>query len=131
MRLLLDTHVLIALAREELSRLGASVTVVMAEPEMFCSRVRLACGKSQLRSALDRWIPVSTSMTCRIFLEAIGLNLLAIMHRHAVWSLDPEPATRDPFDRLLLAQCATEDMRLVTVDQALRGHPLAWSAARR
>lgn len=65
------------------------------------------------------------------FLEAIGLNLLAIMHRHAVWSLDPEPATRDPFDRLLLAQCAAEDMRLVTVDQALRGHPLAWSAARR
>ena len=40
--------------------------------------------------------------------------------------LDPEPPTRDPFDRLLLAQCAVDNLRLVTVDRALAGHPLAW-----
>ena len=33
--------------------------------------------------------------------------------------------TRDPFDRLLLAQCAIEGRRLVTIDAALRDHPLA------
>ena len=65
------------------------------------------------------------------YLEEIGLNLLVINHRHAVWPLDPEPVTRDPFDRLLLAQCAVEDLRFVTVDRALRSHPLAWSAVAR
>jgi PIN domain nuclease of toxin-antitoxin system len=33
--------------------------------------------------------------------------------------------SRDPFDRLLLAQRAVEDMELVTIDAALAGHPLS------
>jgi PIN domain nuclease of toxin-antitoxin system len=56
------------------------------------------------------------------------LTLLAVDHRHAVRWVDPEPPTRDPFDRLLLAQCAVEDMRLITLDRALARHPLAWRA---
>ena len=32
--------------------------------------------------------------------------------------------TRDPFDRLLLAQCSIEELRLVTVDRALTSHAL-------
>jgi PIN domain nuclease of toxin-antitoxin system len=54
------------------------------------------------------------------------MRLLIIDHRHVLAELDPEPATRDPFDRLLLAQCEVEGMRLVTVDTALSVHPLAW-----
>jgi PIN domain nuclease of toxin-antitoxin system len=65
------------------------------------------------------------------YFQEIGLNLLVINHRHAVKSLDAEPATRDPFDRLLLAQCAVEQLRLVTIDRVLRDHPLAWSEADR
>lgn len=34
--------------------------------------------------------------------------------------------THDPFDRLLLAQCRVEGMRLVTRNRALAAHPLAW-----
>jgi PIN domain nuclease of toxin-antitoxin system len=55
--------------------------------------------------------------------------LLAIDHHHAVADVDPEPATRDPFDRLLLAQCAIENMRLMTTDRVLAGHPFAWQPA--
>jgi len=57
------------------------------------------------------------------------ISLLNIDHRHVLAALDPEPATRDPFDRLLLAQCQVEGMRLVTVDKALAVHPLAWREA--
>ena len=32
------------------------------------------------------------------------------------------------FDRLLLAQCRVEGMRLVTRDRVLGAHPLAWPA---
>lgn len=57
------------------------------------------------------------------------IGLLNIDHRHALAELDPEPATRDPFDRLLLAQCQIEGMRLVTIDRVLAAHPLAWREA--
>lgn len=59
-------------------------------------------------------------------LAAAGIAILGINYRHVLAGLDPEPATRDPFDRLLLAQCQVEGMRLVTVDRVLAAHPLAW-----
>jgi PIN domain nuclease of toxin-antitoxin system len=31
----------------------------------------------------------------------------------------------DPFDRMLLAKCQVEVLRLVTIDRALANHPLA------
>ena len=40
-------------------------------------------------------------------------------------SVDPDPETKDPFDRMLLAQCAVENLALMTFDGALKGHPLA------
>jgi PIN domain nuclease of toxin-antitoxin system len=39
--------------------------------------------------------------------------------------LSAKAGTSDPFDRLLLAQCQVENLKLVTVDRALLGHPLA------
>jgi PIN domain nuclease of toxin-antitoxin system len=44
---------------------------------------------------------------------------------HALASVEPEPATRDPFDRMLVAQCQIEGLRLLTIDRALVSHPLA------
>lgn len=61
--------------------------------------------------------------------DALGrgkISLLNIDHRHVLAELDQEPATRDPFDRLLLAQCQVEGMRLVTIDRVLSAHPLSW-----
>jgi PIN domain nuclease of toxin-antitoxin system len=60
------------------------------------------------------------------FLETIGTVLLPISRDHVLAEVDPAPETRDPFDRLLLAQCQVEGMRLVTRDRALAAHPLAW-----
>ena len=60
-----------------------------------------------------------------IYFEALGLAILAIELNHVIASADPEPETRDPFDRLLLAQCQVENLRLVTVDRALVNHRLA------
>jgi PIN domain nuclease of toxin-antitoxin system len=59
------------------------------------------------------------------YLDAIGLSLLKIEASHVIASADPLPATRDPFDWLLLAQCEGEDMKLATIDQALVDHPRA------
>lgn len=59
------------------------------------------------------------------YLEAVGLSILPIEAGHVIVASDPEPDTRDPFDRLLLAQCQVENLRLATVDRALVKHPLA------
>jgi hypothetical protein len=62
------------------------------------------------------------------YFETVGLVILSINRQHAVAWVEPEPATRDPFDRMLLAQCKVEGLRLVTLDRALAEHPLTWRA---
>jgi PIN domain nuclease of toxin-antitoxin system len=58
-------------------------------------------------------------------LEDFGITILSIEPLHALTAADPEPATRDPFDRLLLAQCQVEGLKLATVDRTLAHHHLA------
>ncbi len=55
----------------------------------------------------------------------LGIETIPIDEKHALIAVDPETPTRDPFDRILLAQCLIEDLRLVTIDRALVGPPLA------
>ncbi len=59
------------------------------------------------------------------YLEAVGIAILPIEARHVIAAADPEPEPRDPFDRLLLAQCHVENLRLATMDRSLLKHPLA------
>lgn len=59
----------------------------------------------------------------------LGCGIVPITGRHAVADVDPWPDTNDPFDRLLLAVCQIEGLRLVTRDRKLVGHPLAWRPA--
>ena len=55
------------------------------------------------------------------------MAILTIESKHVLHDLQPLPATRDPFDRLLLAQAGVEGMRLVTLDGVQLGLPLAWT----
>jgi PIN domain nuclease of toxin-antitoxin system len=54
----------------------------------------------------------------------LGIQIVAINEHHALTTVEPEPKTRDPFDKMLLAQCQVEDLRLVTIDRALVSHRL-------
>jgi PIN domain nuclease of toxin-antitoxin system len=58
-------------------------------------------------------------------LDGLGVKIVVIDERHALAAVEPEPMTRDPFDRMLLAQCQVEGLKLVTLDRALVSHPLA------
>ena len=125
MRLLLDTHVLIAALKlhlpkafpgfaEELSRPNTVANVSVASLWEIAIKSRL--GKLDVGMPLGRIVP---------FCREAGFGILAISPKHAIAAVEPEPATRDPFDRLLIAQCVVEGLRLATVDRALRDHPLA------
>ena len=81
--------------------------------------IKLGVGKLELDTSLTEFIA---------YLTDFNLTWLPVAIQHAANPARPEPFTRDPFDRMLLAQCAVEGMKLVTVDKLLTGHPLVLSA---
>ncbi len=129
MKVLLDTHVVLAVLRRRLadefphfalllSQNGADASASVASLWEIAIKTRL--GK------LDAGIPLEAVVG---FLKTSGIGLLPIEPAHVIAELDPLPPTRDPFDRLLLAQCQVENLRLLTIDRALVGHPLTAQSA--
>jgi len=126
MRLLLDTNILIGLTPRGLAALDPAARQLVENPDnaSFASAASLweIAIKTRL-GKLDLGLHPGDFVD---FLDGIGVSLLAISHRHVLADVEPAPAKRDPFDRLLLAQCAVEDLLLVTMDRVLSRHPLAW-----
>jgi PIN domain nuclease of toxin-antitoxin system len=126
-KLLLDSHFIVAIVDLKLNeRFPVFARFALAEkPRMFVSIASLweLSIKSQLNKLNLRVRPVDLPS----FFEDIAVELLAIKPEHVTATLQPNVSTRDPFDRLLLAQAQIEDMRLVTADRALAGHPAVWS----
>ncbi len=125
MRVLLDTHILLAVIREEADKLSPPIKKLLdrEDTEAFVSvaslweaAIKWRLGKLPLPSPPER-LPE--------LVEDIGFVQVPVLASHAVADVAPEPATRDPFDRLLLAQCKVEGFRLLTTDRALAVHPLA------
>ena len=128
MRLLLDTHVLLAMLDKEPDRLGRQIAsaIAQADAQLYVSvaslwevAIKTRLGKLGLGAEL-RELPE--------LLAALRLELIPILASHALCEIRPEPMTRDPFDRLLLAQCVIEGVRLLTIDRALVDHPMSYSA---
>ncbi|MGA2394134.1 MAG: type II toxin-antitoxin system VapC family toxin [Candidatus Lustribacter sp.] len=125
MKLLLDTHVVLSIVNERTADLPAALRGTLADPDagfyvsvasLWEIAIKWRLGKLKLSSSLDLLPEIVTSG---------GLELIPINERHVLATVQPEPVTRDPFDRLLLAQCDVEDLRLLTVDRALISHRLA------
>jgi PIN domain nuclease of toxin-antitoxin system len=125
MRLLLDTHVFLAVVNERMDQLDPTLRRLLRDPagefhvsvaSLWEIAIKHRLGKLNLLVELE---------TLADAVAAMGADLIAITARHVLAQADPEPPTRDPFDRLLLSQCHTEGLRLMTIDRALVGHPLA------
>ncbi len=124
MRVLIDTHVVLDILKRALSVQQPVIARLLSDPATigFVSVASLweIAIKTRLRK-LDPGMPLDMIAG---YLESIGVTILPIEIRHVITAVEPEPLTRDPFDRLLLAQCQIEDLRLVTIDRALVAHPL-------
>jgi PIN domain nuclease of toxin-antitoxin system len=125
MRLLLDTHVVIAMVNGKFAGEFPAVRRLLIE--------RIATGVVSVASLWEiaiksRLGKLATDLPVQQipdFLASSGLTILPIETLHAITHAEPEPSTRDPFDRLLLAQCQIEGVQLVTRDRDLSGHRLA------
>jgi len=58
------------------------------------------------------------------FIKRLDVSSLPILEQHAHFAGKLEWAHRDPFDRLLAAQAAVDNLTLITNDPAFQG--LAW-----
>jgi PIN domain nuclease of toxin-antitoxin system len=126
MNLLLDTNILIPIARHKTETLKADIraTIGSAENALYASvaslweiAIKFRIGKLDVRMEPEE-VPA--------YLVEFGIELLVIEAVHVVTKLETQVDTRDPFDRLLLAQCEVENLRLVTLDPKLLAHPLSW-----
>ena len=126
MRLLLDSHYIVAIVDQKLKdRFPSFSRFVTAEnPELVVSIASIweLSIKSRLKKLKLRMPPEDLPS----FLDDLGIALLPIRPEHVTADIDPDVPTRDPFDRLLIAQAKLEGLRLVTADRALADHPVTF-----
>jgi PIN domain nuclease of toxin-antitoxin system len=124
-RLLLDTHIALW-AVYETERLSNQAQSLIADTqnEIFVSVVSLweIAIKHALKKKGPSAMPMSATQARSHFFERAKYTPLNLIAAHCC-ALENLPAlTTDPFDRLLVAQAASEPMHLVTHDRELAAY---------
>ena len=127
MRFLVDTHVALW-ALEDHPRLGTVTRTLLADPanEFWISAasaweiaIKVSLKKLSLRRSLE---------TLEAAVTEAGFQTLDVTMRHAAAASRMAIEHSDPFDRLLLAQCEMETLKLLTADRHLKALPQAVAA---
>ncbi len=126
MQLLLDTNILIALSSDWRPALDARIFGAIEATDNSCFVSVVSLWEIAIKRRIGKLNTRLTAIEVADYFDAMGLPLLAITRDHVLAELESEPKTRDPFDRLLLAVCQVERLRLITLDRALAAHALAW-----
>ncbi len=123
MRLLLDTH-LVLWALADSPRLSRRARDHLADPENECWASSASVWEIAIKVALGKYslgVPLSDLERA---IEEAGFVSLDVTMRHAAAIAQIRTPHADPFDRLLLAQCDVETLRLLTTDKALLENPV-------
>jgi PIN domain nuclease of toxin-antitoxin system len=127
--LLLDTNVLIPALGPKFSELPRNIRDVMRDPDHQFMVSVASLWEIAIKARLGKLaLPVQLAEVPEVLAD-IAIAILPISVLHAFREPLPPLDTKDPFDRLLIAICAAEQMQLVTRDEALLAHPLAWRPA--
>jgi PIN domain nuclease of toxin-antitoxin system len=119
-----DTHMLLW-AADEKTRLPAKANALLNDPsnDVFFSVVSI--WETAIKYALNRAdFPIHPE-TLRNGLLTAGYTEIEMTGRHAIAVTNLPPLHRDPFDRLLIAQCVVEGFTLLTADRVLARYPPA------
>lgn len=128
MNYLLDTHTLLwfCAGSDNLSK-SARNTIENLENDRYLSiaslweiSIKLSLGKLHLSQPLEHFISEQ--------IKACSLKLLPIRPNHVYHVAELPFHHRDPFDRLLVAQCQLENLTLITADQRFNAYKIniAW-----
>lgn len=129
MRLLLDTNVALPIVDGRGRALPGAVRNLVVQADVTLSVSVATIWEVALKHRLGK-LPLPCAMAdWPDLLSDLDIQILPVRTEHVVEELAEPPPTRDPFDRLFLAICAAEQLQLVTLDEKLIGHPLAWRPA--
>jgi PIN domain nuclease of toxin-antitoxin system len=116
-RYLVDTHVWLWLLESPgkvsppvRAALEQADDIVLSVASVWELAIKVKLGKIAL--------PSGVSAAREEFLSQAGARELAIQSAHAVLAAELPPLHRDPFDRILIAQAQSEQLTLVTADEA-------------
>jgi len=106
-----------------------------AEPEKLPARAREVCETADLVFSIAsvweigiKWemgrlpLPSPPREYIAQQVKRGGVSLLPIQYRHALTAAGLPMLQKDPFDRMLAAQCIEEGMKCVTRDSAIAGY---------
>jgi PIN domain nuclease of toxin-antitoxin system len=125
MRLLLDPHVLLSLIERRTASLPTRVEALLKDSNNEHHVSAASLWETAIKCRLGKLRMTPSLSALPELLNGLGIQMVAINEHHALAAVEPEPMTRDPFDRMLLAQCQVEGLRLVTMDRRLVSHRLA------
>ncbi len=124
MRILLDTHVVLwALA--DSPRLSARARSLLADADNECWVSSASVWEVAIKAALGRIGGDFSLDRLEQGIDSAGFRTLDVTVRHAVAIGQVNVPHADPFDRLLVAQCEVETLRLLTADEVLARLPVA------
>lgn len=124
MRLLLDTHILLW-TLEGSPKLSSIAQELLGDDDNECWVSSASIWEIAIKTSLGkiRGEPMLDQLNAA--LEQSGLKSLDVTISHAAAVARTRVSHGDPFDRLLIAQCEVETMRLLTADATLARLPLA------
>jgi PIN domain nuclease of toxin-antitoxin system len=119
MNLLLDTHSLIWFLNGD-EKLSVNARTIIEDPNNLKIVSIATIWELAIKISLEKF---KFSKGFKNFLKFVGDNgfeMLPITFEHALMVAKLEFRHRDPFDRLLIAQCITENLILVTKDEYIK-----------
>jgi PIN domain nuclease of toxin-antitoxin system len=129
MRVLLDTNIVIPLFQARAAQLDVTVRDAILASDLPAQVSVASLWEIAIKNRVGKLSLGVALATLPSLVGNWGFSILTITHEHALVGLHVETPTRDPFDRMLLAQCQVEDLQLITTDRTLTEHPLAWRHA--
>ncbi|MCX5739687.1 MAG: type II toxin-antitoxin system VapC family toxin [Proteobacteria bacterium] len=118
MRVLLDTH-MVLWALTDSPRLSAKARAVLADAENECWASSASVWEIAIKILLGKYELGQPLSAFGEAIEEAGFHTLDVTVRHAAAIEHVVVSHADPFDRLLLAQCEVETLRLLTADKVL------------
>lgn len=125
--MLLDTHVVLW-ALTDSPRLSTRARALLADAENECWVSSASVWEIAIKIMLGKYALGQPLGRLREAIEEAGFHTLDVTVRHAAAIEQVAVPHADPFDRLLLAQCEVETLRLLTADKLLVKLPVAIAA---
>jgi PIN domain nuclease of toxin-antitoxin system len=121
---LLDTHVLLW-AIGQTDRLSARATKLILDPHTQLVASTVSLWEIAIKSQGGKLDVPATPEYFDFHFSRLGIRRVLSVdpsHTYALFKLPP--IHKDPFDRLLVAQCVAERMQLVSADRIFRKYPI-------